>query len=59
MELFKHGEAINTEKYQFQSNLNNVISIAAGGNHSLALKADGTVIAWEEIFMAKQIFLMV
>jgi pimeloyl-ACP methyl ester carboxylesterase len=26
--------------------LTNVIAIAAGGNHSLALKSDGTVVAW-------------
>src|SRR5204863_8269787 len=26
--------------------LNGVVAIAAGGNHSLALKSDGTVVAW-------------
>jgi len=26
--------------------LNNIIALAVGGNHSLALKSDGTVIAW-------------
>jgi alpha-tubulin suppressor-like RCC1 family protein len=28
--------------------LGNVIAIAAGGNHSLALRSDGTVVAWGE-----------
>ena len=26
--------------------LSNVVAVAAGGNHSLALRADGTVAAW-------------
>jgi hypothetical protein len=30
------------------SGLNNVMAVAAGGNHTLALKADGTVVAWGE-----------
>jgi hypothetical protein len=28
--------------------LSNVVAVAAGGNHSLALKADGTVVGWGE-----------
>src|SRR5256885_11449783 len=28
------------------SGLNNVIALAAGDNHSLALKSDGTVVGW-------------
>jgi len=28
--------------------LSNVVAVAAGGNHSLALRADGTVVAWGE-----------
>ena len=31
--------------------LNGVVAIAAGNNHSLALKSDGTVVAWGSIFV--------
>src|SRR6185295_9215493 len=30
--------------------LNGVIAIAAGADHSLALKSDGTVVAWDDIY---------
>ena len=38
--------ATTTARQRCPAGLNNVVAIAAGGYHSLALTSDGTVVAW-------------
>ena len=54
-EVFKHlspkevqklGEAIARTKAISRERVDNVVAIAAGDYHSLALKSDGTVVGW-------------
>jgi hypothetical protein len=40
------SESINYGQCNVPSGLNDVIAVAAGGYHSLALKSDGTVVGW-------------
>ena len=46
MERWWHGVMTAKGQSDVPAGLSNVVAVAAGGQHSLALKADGTVVAW-------------